>query len=212
MLHDIQMCGCFQHIYNSEGDYRGQTRPLRLRGLLLNISTQTRTVKSTAANCTETSTLKAKWTAFAIKSKLYCCFICLLNISLVCVLRVPPASFALFRYFSVSNENDEDIDLDTWIPPDADLIQKMVSQIEYYLSDENLTKDAFLLKHVRRNKMGYVNIKLLTSFKKVSWCLVLKNIFFLEQHYKFPLWLVFIILFLHDCLVYLAKCIRLFSL
>ncbi|KAK3522161.1 hypothetical protein QTP70_026977 [Hemibagrus guttatus] len=72
------------------------------------------------------------------------------------------------KYFSVSNENDEDLDLDDWIPPDADLIQKMVSQIEYYLSDENLAKDAFLLKHVRRNKMGYVNIKLLTSFKKMK--------------------------------------------
>lgn len=70
----------------------------------------------------------------------------------------------------MSNENEEDIGLDAWIPPDADLIKKMVSQIEYYLSDENLVKDIFLLKHVRRNKMGYVNIKLLTSFKKVSWC------------------------------------------
>lgn len=79
--------------------------------------------------------------------------------------------FILLRYFCVSNENDEDIDPDDWTPPDADLIKKMVSQIEYYLSDENLAKDAFLLKHVRRNKMGYVNIKLLTSFKKVSWCL-----------------------------------------
>lgn len=73
----------------------------------------------------------------------------------------------------MSNENDEDIDLDDWTPPDADLIKKMVSQIEYYLSDENLAKDAFLLKHVRRNKMGYVNIKLLTSFKKVSLCFFL---------------------------------------
>lgn len=85
-----------------------------------------------------------------------------------------PVPFALLRYFSVSNENDEDLDLDDWIPPDADLIQKMVSQIEYYLSDENLAKDAFLLKHVRRNKMGYVNIKLLTSFKKVSLCFSIK--------------------------------------
>lgn len=66
------------------------------------------------------------------------------------------------------NENDEDIDIDDWAIPDEDLIQKMVKQIEYYLSDENLAKDAFLLKHVRRNKMGYVNIKLLTSFKKVG--------------------------------------------
>ncbi|XP_030623692.1 la-related protein 6-like [Chanos chanos] len=70
--------------------------------------------------------------------------------------------------FSCLNENDEDTELDDWLPKDADLIKKMVSQIEYYLSDENLAKDAFLLKHVRRNKMGYVNIKLLTSFKKMK--------------------------------------------
>ncbi|KAL7847160.1 hypothetical protein SRHO_G00221400 [Serrasalmus rhombeus] len=72
------------------------------------------------------------------------------------------------KFFSFLHENDEDIDADDWVPPNADLIRKMVSQIEHYLSDENLAKDAFLLKHVRRNKMGYVNIKLLTSFKKMK--------------------------------------------
>ncbi|KAJ1180933.1 hypothetical protein NDU88_006144 [Pleurodeles waltl] len=65
-------------------------------------------------------------------------------------------------------ENDND-DLDpNWKPPEQDLIEKLIVQIEYYLSDENLEKDAFLLKHVRRNKMGYVSVKLLTSFKKVK--------------------------------------------
>jgi hypothetical protein len=43
-----------------------------------------------------------------------------------------------------------------------------VAQIEHYLSDDNLEHDAFLLKHIRRNKMGFVSVKLLTSFKKVS--------------------------------------------
>ncbi|KAG9353816.1 hypothetical protein JZ751_011940 [Albula glossodonta] len=65
-------------------------------------------------------------------------------------------------------DNDDDFELDDWTPPDNDLVQKMVSQIEHYLSNENLAKDPFLLKHVRRNKMGYVNIKLLTSFKKMK--------------------------------------------
>lgn len=55
----------------------------------------------------------------------------------------------------------------SWQPPDQELIQKLVAQIEYYLSDENLEHDAFLLKHVRRNKLGFVSVKLLTSFKKV---------------------------------------------
>ncbi|XP_048876273.1 la-related protein 6-like [Brienomyrus brachyistius] len=66
------------------------------------------------------------------------------------------------------SSNNEDMDLDDWTPPGADLVQKMVSQVEFYLSDENLAKDAFLLKHVKRNRMGYVNIKLLTSFKKMK--------------------------------------------
>uniref|UniRef100_A0A452HH37 HTH La-type RNA-binding domain-containing protein n=1 Tax=Gopherus agassizii TaxID=38772 RepID=A0A452HH37_9SAUR len=69
---------------------------------------------------------------------------------------------------SSSGENDgDDFDQD-WKPPDNELIQKLVTQVEYYFSDENLEKDAFLLKHVRRNKMGYVSVKLLTSFKKVK--------------------------------------------
>lgn len=54
-----------------------------------------------------------------------------------------------------------------WIPLNDDLTQKIATQLENYLSDENLSDDAFLLKHVQRNKMGYVSLKLLTSFKKV---------------------------------------------
>ncbi|XP_051768648.1 la-related protein 6b [Ctenopharyngodon idella] len=54
-----------------------------------------------------------------------------------------------------------------WIPPNDDLTQKIAAQLENYLSDENLSDDAFLLKHVQRNKMGYVSLKLLTSFKKI---------------------------------------------
>ncbi|NXU55156.1 LARP6 protein, partial [Turnix velox] len=53
--------------------------------------------------------------------------------------------------------------------PDPQLLWRIMSQVEFYLSDENLAKDAFLLKHVRKNKMGFVSIKLLTSFKKVKY-------------------------------------------
>ncbi|XP_074523218.1 la-related protein 6a [Halichoeres trimaculatus] len=61
-----------------------------------------------------------------------------------------------------------ELEEESWQPPDSELIQKLVTQIEYYLSDENLEHDAFLLKHVRRNKLGFVSVKLLTSFKKVK--------------------------------------------
>ncbi|KAG5850811.1 la-related protein 6b [Anguilla anguilla] len=51
--------------------------------------------------------------------------------------------------------------------PVADLQHKITAQLESYLSNENLAEDAFLLKHVQRNRMGYVSLKLLTSFKKI---------------------------------------------
>ncbi|KAM9062157.1 la-related protein 6 [Sarcophilus harrisii] len=65
-------------------------------------------------------------------------------------------------------ENDGSDQDQDWKPPSYELILKLVDQIEFYFSDENLEKDAFLLKHVRRNKQGYVSVKLLTSFKKVK--------------------------------------------
>ncbi|KAK2519487.1 hypothetical protein Q9966_013892 [Columba livia] len=52
--------------------------------------------------------------------------------------------------------------------PDPQLVWRIMSQLEFYLSGENLAKDAFLLKHVQKNKMGFLSIKLLTSFKKIS--------------------------------------------
>ncbi|XP_064608706.1 la-related protein 6-like [Liolophura sinensis] len=55
-----------------------------------------------------------------------------------------------------------------FVPPDDELKNKIISQVEFYFSDANILKDAFLLKHVRRNKQGYVSIKLITSFKKVK--------------------------------------------
>lgn len=52
--------------------------------------------------------------------------------------------------------------------PSEETKEKIRGQVEYYMSDQNLSKDAFLLKHVRRHKEGFVNIKLITSFKKVK--------------------------------------------
>lgn len=79
----------------------------------------------------------------------------------------PSVSSGLSGARTSGGENErEDLEQE-WKPPDEELIRKLVDQIEFYFSDENLEKDAFLLKHVRRNKLGYVSVKLLTSFKKV---------------------------------------------
>lgn len=72
-----------------------------------------------------------------------------------------------FLTLSGAGTSGGELEDESWKPPDPELIQKLVAQIEFYLSDENLEHDAFLLKHVRRNKLGFVSVKLLTSFKKV---------------------------------------------
>ncbi|KAM3605092.1 uncharacterized protein V6R79_020514 [Siganus canaliculatus] len=47
------------------------------------------------------------------------------------------------------------------------LCLKIKSQLEDLFCDSHLAEDGFLLKHVQRNKQGYVSLKLLTSLKKI---------------------------------------------
>ncbi|XP_055602050.1 uncharacterized protein LOC129750904 [Uranotaenia lowii] len=51
--------------------------------------------------------------------------------------------------------------------PDDDMCEKIIEQVEFYFSNDSILKDAFLLKHVRRNKEGFVSLKLVSSFKRV---------------------------------------------
>lgn len=46
--------------------------------------------------------------------------------------------------------------------------QKVLEQVEFYFSDANVTKDKELAKQIRRNDMGYVSIKWITSFRKIQ--------------------------------------------
>jgi len=55
-----------------------------------------------------------------------------------------------------------------YVEPDEDLCEKITQQVEFYFSDANITKDKFLLKHVKRNKEGFVSLKLISSFKRVK--------------------------------------------
>merc|ERR1712147_443249 len=52
--------------------------------------------------------------------------------------------------------------------PDSELTKKLISLIEFYLSDEYLAKDKYLLRQIRCKSEGYISIKLMTSFKKVK--------------------------------------------
>ena len=66
-----------------------------------------------------------------------------------------------------SGNESSDVDIGEMVIPDEELKAKITKQVEFYLSDANILKDTFLLKHVRRNKEGYVSLKLIASFRKV---------------------------------------------
>ncbi|KAG8077967.1 hypothetical protein GUJ93_ZPchr0007g3643 [Zizania palustris] len=44
----------------------------------------------------------------------------------------------------------------------------IVKQVEYYFSDENLRTDEFLMKIVKKNKQGFVPIRLIASFRRMK--------------------------------------------
>ncbi|XP_075953403.1 la-related protein 6-like [Anarhichas minor] len=48
------------------------------------------------------------------------------------------------------------------------LCLKIKAQLEDLLSESHLAEDGFLLKHVQKNKRGYVSLKLLTCLKKIK--------------------------------------------
>jgi hypothetical protein len=52
--------------------------------------------------------------------------------------------------------------------PSDELAHKIIDQVEFYLSDEYLAKDKYLLRQIRCKSEGYISIKLMTSFKKVK--------------------------------------------
>ena len=51
---------------------------------------------------------------------------------------------------------------------DSEIQERIVKQVEWYFSDENLVKDSFLMKHIHRNKQGFVSLKLVASFRRVK--------------------------------------------
>ncbi|KAL5482245.1 hypothetical protein EMCRGX_G022546 [Ephydatia muelleri] len=64
---------------------------------------------------------------------------------------------------------------------DAETSDKIRKQVEFYFSEENLKKDSFLMKHIQRNKQGYVSLKLVSSFRKIKsltkdWRVVLESV------------------------------------
>ena len=66
---------------------------------------------------------------------------------------------------SVTSEDSSAVSED-FIEPSDEMCQEITRQTELVFSDASLSKDTFLLKHVKRNKEGFVNLKLLISAYK----------------------------------------------
>ncbi|XP_066309939.1 la-related protein 6A-like [Miscanthus floridulus] len=49
-----------------------------------------------------------------------------------------------------------------------ELRDRIVKQVEYYFSDENLPTDEFPLKYVKKNKKGFVPIETIASFRRMK--------------------------------------------
>jgi La-related protein 7 len=61
--------------------------------------------------------------------------------------------------------DDEDNHLSSLQQLTTDLAERVIRQVEYWLSDENLKTDEYILKKL---KNGWISIKLLTTFKKMK--------------------------------------------
>lgn len=59
--------------------------------------------------------------------------------------------------------NDE-----AFIVPSDSLVEQILERAEFYFKDYNLFKNSFLLNHIRRNKNGYINLKLFASLRKIK--------------------------------------------
>lgn len=62
---------------------------------------------------------------------------------------------------SQSTRDEEDCE-------DEFLCFEIKNLLEDLFSDSHLAEDGFLLKHIQKNKQGYVSLKLLTCLKKVK--------------------------------------------
>ncbi|ONM37802.1 La-related protein 6A [Zea mays] len=49
-----------------------------------------------------------------------------------------------------------------------ELRNRIVKQVEYYFSDENLPTDEFLLNYVKKNNKGFVPIEIIASFRRMK--------------------------------------------
>ncbi|KAL1193733.1 La-related protein 6A [Cardamine amara subsp. amara] len=66
------------------------------------------------------------------------------------------------------DHGDNPIETDVVAVPVDELKKKIIRQVEYYFSDENLPTDKFLLNAMKKNKKGFVPISTIATFHKMK--------------------------------------------
>ncbi|XP_009114365.1 la-related protein 6A isoform X1 [Brassica rapa] len=70
--------------------------------------------------------------------------------------------------FDHGEDHGDNDDVVVVVPKDDELKQKIIRQVEYYFSDENLPTDKFLLNAMKKNKKGFVPISTIATFHKMK--------------------------------------------
>ena len=77
-------------------------------------------------------------------------------------------NFVLVNDHAVQDDPKVTVIADEFPVPNEELIAKIITQVEFYFSDDNIKNDMYLLKHIRRNKQGFVSLKVISSFHKMK--------------------------------------------
>jgi len=75
---------------------------------------------------------------------------------------------ALYEDSEKASKETDPSSRDFFTLPSEEHLAQITAALEYHLSDESLTHDLFLLKHIKRQPEGYVSLKLLTGYKRVK--------------------------------------------
>lgn len=81
---------------------------------------------------------------------------------------VDPPSPPISAVVDVADDSSPPSDAVATAADADDLRGRIIKQVEYYFSDENLPNDKFLLKYLNKDKHGFVPISVIATFRKVK--------------------------------------------
>ncbi|KAJ8762067.1 hypothetical protein K2173_006669 [Erythroxylum novogranatense] len=86
----------------------------------------------------------------------------------VTLVGTPEVSFAEIHASRSDEDYDHDEDPDHGHVQTQDLKRRIIKQVEYYFSDENLATDKHMISLIKKHKDGFVPISIIASFRKMK--------------------------------------------